>query len=274
MIALYDSGLGGISILNHFHKKLAKYKYVYYGDTLNSPYGNKTDEEIYQLTKRVVDFLLSKGVVLLIIACNTVSAKALRRLQDGYLKTNYPEAKVLGVIIPNVENVLKTLPKNASLGIIGTRHTIKSHKYETEIFKKRDDIKIYSKSCPKFAQNIEQNKFRTLVFLANIKEELSYFNNLNITYLLLACTHYSFIKKEIKEVVKSNVELIDSSELIANKTIEYLKEHNNLQIKKEPITVFYVSGNKFAFVKNTEKLLQKYNNRRFKFLKAPVFTDN
>ena len=99
MIALFDSGFGGLSVLNHFHEKLSEYGYIYYGDSLNAPYGGKSEKEIYLLTRSAVDFLFSHGAELVLVVCNTVSAKVLRNLQDDYFNKKYKNKKVLGIII-------------------------------------------------------------------------------------------------------------------------------------------------------------------------------
>lgn len=274
MIALFDSGFGGLSVLNHFHKKLPEYSYIYYGDSLNAPYGNKSEKEIYLFTKSAVDFLFSQGAVLVLVVCNTVSAKVLRNLQDNYFNKKYKNKKVLGIIIPNVENILKINKKNLRLGIIGTTHTINSQKYLKEIRKKSRDIKIFSKDCPGFARDIENGKFKTIEFSPNIKEEMEFFRDKNINHLLLACTHYSFIKNEIKKQFSLNTTIIDSSSIILNKTVDYLENHKELEIKKDASTLIFTSGNKEIFDKTAKKLLFKTPTRSLKFLKAPILPYN
>ena len=272
MIGLFDSGLGGLSVLNHFHKKLSEYGCIFYGDSLNAPYGGRSEKEIYLLAKSAVDFLFSRGASLVLVVCNTVSAKVLRDLQeDCYNKEN---KKVLGIIIPNVENILKINEKNSRLGIIGTTQTINSGRYLEEIGKKRKDIQIFSKKCPKFARNIENNKFKSLDFLTNIKEEMNFFKEKNLDYLLLACTHYSFIKKEIKAELSSKTIIIDSADIVIDKTIKYLKKHKDLKINKQALTLVYTSGDLEVFKKISRKFLKKTENRSLEFLKTPVFPYN
>ncbi len=272
MIGLFDSGLGGLSILNHFHRKLSQYGFLYYGDSLNSPYGNLSNNEIYKHSKRAIEFLFSQGAVLVIVACNTVSARVLRSLQDDYFNSKFPQKKVLGIIIPNIENIIENINPNTVLGIIGTSATIESTKYQSEINKKRPDIKIYAKACPKFALLIEKDKFKSLEYFANIKEEIDFFQKLNINNLLLACTHYSFIKNDIKKSLKTSVNIIDSSNIISTKTIQYLEKHGELNIKKESLTTLYTSGNLNQFKSLASNMLLKQENRSLKFLKSPILS--
>lgn len=273
MIGLFDSGIGGISVLNSFHNKLSKYSYIYYADSFNSPYGNKKREEIYKFSKIAIELLFLKGASLVIVACNTVSASVLRELQDNYFNNKYPNNKVLGIIIPNVENIIELGIKN-SLGIIGTNQTIKTNKYSLELRLRKHRIKTISKATPYFAEIVENHKFEINKYLPNIREEMSFFDNKNISHLLLACTHYSFIKNEIKKSLLKKVTIIDSSDVVVNKTIIYLKSHPELKIKKEQKTVLYTSGNLKKFTKNINSLLESDKKRNIKILKSPIFSND
>ena len=274
MIGLFDSGFGGLSVLNQFHEKLPNYSFIYYGDSLNAPYGDKSKEEIYELTKSSVDFLFNQGAVLVLVVCNTISVGVLRKLQNDYFSKKYKTKKVLGIVVPNIEHITSVSKQNFNLGIIGTKHTIDSNKYSKEIIKKRKDINISTKACPKFAENIEKNKFQSLEFLANIKEEMRFFKNKQLDYLLLACTHYSFIKKEIKVFLSPGTKVLDSSDVVVERTITYLAKHVDLDIKKEALTLIYTSGDLIFFKQISEKLLINTPNRSLKFLKTPIFTQD
>lgn len=273
MIGFFDSGLGGLSVLNNFHLLLPQYHYIYYADSINSPYGNKNKAEIYNLSKKAIEFLFLSGANLVIVSCNTVSASVLRELQDNYFSIKYPSKKVLGIIIPNVENIIETIPHSSNMGIIATTHTIKTNKYNLEISKTRKDINIYPKACPKFATFVEENKINSPIFLANFKKELAFFENKNIKYLLLACTHYSFIKNEINTFFDNKIVVIDSSDIILNKTLKYLKKHKYLKLTKDRITVFYVNGNLNSFKAFTRNYLF-LKNRKIEYLKSPILSNN
>ncbi len=274
MIGFFDSGYGGLSVLEKFQKEKPEYSYLYYSDNNNSPYGNKTKNQIYKLAKNAIEFLFVSGAELVIVSCNTISASALRELQDKYFIKKYPNKKVLGIIIPNTENIIETLPKQAILGIIGTKHTIKTGKYNNEILKNRKDINIFSKACPLFATYIENRRLDDNVFLTNIKEELSFFKKKNITHLLLACTHYSYIKSDIKKILDKNIIIIDSSEIIFTKTIKYLNKHNYLKIKKDRKTIFYINGSVNDFKLFYYNYFKNLPKRKLVFLKNSIFSDN
>ena len=132
MIGVFDSGLGGLTILKEFIRELPNYDYVYLGDNARTPYGNKSQETIYEFTKQAVDFLFGKGCELIIIACNTASAQALKKIQQEYLPARYPDKKVLGVIRPLVEKVVSVSNVNR-VGVIGTKATVKSGVYQKEL---------------------------------------------------------------------------------------------------------------------------------------------
>lgn len=269
MIGLFDSGVGGISVLNNFHDKLPKYSYIYYADSFNNPYGNKKREEIYEYSKTAIELLFLKGALLVIVACNTVSASVLRKLQDNYFNKKYPNNKVLGIIIPNVENIIELDIKD-TLGIIGTKQTIKTNKYPRELKSRNHTVKTISKSTPNFAEIVEKHKFEINKYLPNIRKELAYFDNKNMSHLLLACTHYSFIKNEIQNSLFKKVTIIDSADIVVNKTIEYLKNHQELKIKKEQKTVLYTTGNLKTFIKNVNSLLISDKKRNIKILKSSI----
>ena len=161
MIGVFDSGFGGLTILKELLNKLPQYNYIYLGDNARAPYGSKSQDVIYNYTKEAVDFLFSQGCELIIIACNTASAKALRKIQQEYLPNKYPDKKVLGVVIPAVEIAAETINhKNKKVGVIGTRSTIESKVYEKELNKLAKDIEIFSQSCPLLVPLVEEGMLK------------------------------------------------------------------------------------------------------------------
>jgi glutamate racemase len=147
MIGVFDSGFGGLTVLKEFLRRLPDYDYIYLGDNARAPYGNKSAEVIYNYTKEAADFLFKQGCELVIIACHTASAKALRRIQQEYLLKHYPERRALGVVVPVVEEAVK-LSRYQRLGIIGTAATISSGVYKKELEKLRGDLEIFQQACP------------------------------------------------------------------------------------------------------------------------------
>lgn len=275
MIGVFDSGYGGLSVLNQLHRDLSEYSFVYFADSFHAPYGNKSKFEIYKWSKTNIEFLFNIGCNLVLVACNTVSATVLRELQDKHFNKSHPDKKLLGIIIPNVEYLVENLGCDLSLGIIGTKSTIYSQKYENEIFKKRSDLSIKSRAAKNLVDFIEQEKINTKEFEKNINKEIDFFNKLNIDCLLLACTHYSFIKKEIRRNLDKKIKILDSSSVVSLKTKKYLQKHKYLKIEKKKNNIYYSTGDIDKFKKNTKKLiLDKKRLNNAVFLKSPIFSDN
>ena len=235
MIGVFDSGYGGLTVLNELIKKLPEYNYVYLGDNARAPYGNKSEKVIYNYTCAGVDYLFNKGCKLIILACNTASAQALKKIQQEYLLKKHPQKKVLGVIIPAVETVLETIKKSGKkkkpekIGVIGTRMTVGSRAYNKEFKKRNKTLKIFSKSCPLLVPLIEEGWAKKSETKKILKKYLRPLKEKKIKYLILGCTHYPFLLKEIKQIMGVNVHIINTPEAIAKKTKEYLKRHKNLE---------------------------------------------
>ena len=235
MIGVFDSGYGGLTVLNELIKKLPEYNYVYLGDNARAPYGNKSEKVIYNYTCAGVDYLFNKGCKLIILACNTASAQALKKIQQEYLLKKHPQKKVLGVIIPAVETVLETIKKSGKkkkpekIGVIGTRMTVGSRAYNKEFKKRNKTLKIFSKSCPLLVPLIEEGWAKKSETKRILKKYLRPLKEKKIKYLILGCTHYPFLLKEIKQIMGVNVHIINTPEAIAKKTKEYLKRHKNLE---------------------------------------------
>jgi glutamate racemase len=158
-IGIFDSGLGGLVIAKSILKRLPKYDYIYLGDTKNLPYGEKTPTQIYRYTKNAVDFMFKQNCQLVIVACNTSSALALRRLQQKYLPKNYPNRRILGVVVPTLE-VAYNKHRRKKIGVIGTSATINSHIYKKELSKIDKKAKIFELATPKLVPLIEKNSLQ------------------------------------------------------------------------------------------------------------------
>lgn len=227
-IGVFDSGLGGLIVLKSIVKKLPQYDYVYLGDTLHMPYGNRPQAKIYKYTKRAIDFLFKQDCKLIIIACNTASSRALRKLQREYLPKNYPDRKILGVIISTAEIAGKNT-KIKTLGIFGTKATIDSRSYVKEAKKVNHKIIVVQTAAPKLATAIETAGKKTV---KNLTE--NYLRPLlkkQPDAIILGCTHYSVIKSTIKSIVGPSVKIIDQTECIPTKTAGYLKRHGEIRNK-------------------------------------------
>ena len=216
-IGLFDSGVGGLTVLKTLIEKYPNNEYIYYGDTLNVPYGNKSKEELLKLSRNNINFLLSKKVDIIIIACGTVSSNCLNELKKEYT------IPIISIIEPTIEYL--NISNYQNIGIIATNATINSH-----IFKNSLNKNVYEIATPKLVPLIENNE------LTNIKEVLNeylinYKDKLDV--LVLGCTHYPIIIKYIKKILNSKVYIIDMSDLIQindgnNKNIEiYFSKINN-----------------------------------------------
>lgn len=162
-IGIFDSGFGGLDILKTIVKKLPKYNYVYLGDSARAPYASRSQDLIYKFTEQAVDFLFKQNCQLIILACNTASSEALRKIQQVYLPKHYPKRRVLGVIIPAVEEAVE-LTTNNRIGIIGTEGTVSSKAFVREINKLKPEVKVFQKACPLFCPIVEAGAFNYVPF--------------------------------------------------------------------------------------------------------------
>jgi glutamate racemase len=218
-IGFFDSGLGGLLILKEVVKALPQYDYIYYGDTANLPYGDKREGEIYELTKAAITELFMRECALVIVACNTASAETLRRLQDTFVAEEYPDRKVLGVIVPTIEELVETNAKDALL--IATKRTVASGKYERELAKIGTDISLASVATPELVPMIELHNIEAAAesAAATIETEAG-----EREVVILGCTHYGLMKDALREKFPP-LTFISQDEVIPKKLIGYLERH-------------------------------------------------
>ena len=223
-IGFFDSGLGGLLILKAVAKALPQFDYVYYGDTANLPYGDKTEEEIYELTKKALVELFNKDCLLVVVACNTSSAESLRKLQDTFLVEEYPDRKVLGVIIPTVEEVIS---RNYSRAILlATRRTVESQKYERELQKLDDTVELTSIATPELVTLIELGETEVAVRSAILTIEQARVGEREV--VVLGCTHYCLLKSSLREYFGTSLPIISQDEVIPEKLADYLQRHEEI----------------------------------------------
>lgn len=219
-IGIFDSGLGGLIVSRAIRKNLPQYDYVYLGDTKNLPYGNKSQSLIYKNTIKAVKYLFKQDCILIIMACNTASSQALRRIQQDWLpKSKYKDRRVLGVIRPTVESVSKA----RNIGLIGTLRTVDSSAYLQELKKINKNIKLFAKATPKLVSMIELGKYQESV----LKNYLEPFKNLDS--LILGCTHYGVFKKQIQKILGPKVKIIAQEDLLPKKIKNYLSKHKEIR---------------------------------------------
>lgn len=228
-IGIFDSGLGGLIITRAIRKMMPEYDYVYYGDTKRVPYGNKSNEEVYEFTREAIDNLFRKeDCAIIIMACNTASARALKQIEQDYLPKNFPDRKILGVIVPTAE-VAASYKK---VGILATSSTVASNTFPIEIEKLNKQTEVLQNEAPMLVPIIEENENHlSEPFLIKY---LRPFMNKNLDALVLGCTHYPLLKKEIKKILvqeNENMKIISQDEIIPKKIREYFEKHAEITKK-------------------------------------------
>lgn len=225
-IGLFDSGLGGLLILKAVARHLPQYDYEYYGDTANLPYGDKTEEVIYELTKAGVEHLFSRDCVLVILACNTASAETLRRLQDEWLPTAYPDRRILGVIIPVIEAVEASGVAKALL--IATTRTVSSGKYHLELGKRQAiAVKIEAVATPELVPLIEagetERAFEMVKAMVDVRKQGG-----GLEAIILGCTHYTLLASKLQAHYGDTLTVFSQTDVIPPKLEEYLEKHKEI----------------------------------------------
>jgi len=226
MIALFDSGIGGLTVLKPILKLLPQYDYLYLGDSARSPYGGRSQESIQKFSEEAVEFLFDRGAKLIVFACNTASSAALRHVQQKYIK----EGKILGVLIPVAEEAAKQT-KNKRIGVVGTKATISSGAYDTEIHKIDPTIKIYSQACPLLVPFIEEGWHTKPEMISILRKYLRPLKSCNIDTLILGCTHYPIMKKEFEKVISRKTKVLETGDIVAEKLKDYLERHTEIETK-------------------------------------------
>ncbi len=238
-IGIFDSGLGGLIVMSGIVEALPQYDYVYLGDTARVPYGNRSQQTVYEFTKQAIEALFAKDCALVIVACNTASAEALRRFQEQELQ-NYPNRKVLGVLVPAAEAAVAATKTNR-IGVLATAGTVHSGAFAREIKKMRPNAEVFQHAAPLLVPLIENNGVEWAPpILASYLEPLL---RQNIDTLILGCTHYPALRKEIEAIVGPDVAIIAQNECVPPKLQDYVSRHPEVarQLSRHASQVFYVT---------------------------------
>lgn len=220
-VGIFDSGLGGLLVTRGIVRVLPQHDLVYLGDTARVPYGNRSPEIVYDFLRDAVKFLFAKNCGLVVVACNTASAEALRRVQREFLPKNFPRHRVLGVIIPTAEIIAE---KNARrVGVLATSGTVASGAWLREIKKLSPQIKVWQQAAPLLVPIIENDatKFARPILESYLRPLLAH----KIDTLILGCTHYPIIKKMVREIIGAKIKIISQDEIIPQKLVNYLQRH-------------------------------------------------
>ena len=248
-IGIFDSGYGGLTILKEIRRRLPQYDYLYLGDNARAPYGSRSFELVYDFTLQAVNALFERGCQLVILACNTASAKALRSIQQNDLPKIDPSKRVLGVIRPTVE-ALPGVSASKHIGLLATPGTVASHSYALEMETMDPEMTITEHACPMWVPLVENNEANSPgadYFVKKYIDEILAKDTL-IDTLVLGCTHYPLLIEKISEYVGSNMKVISQGALVAESLADYLSRHHEIETKcgKE-------GGLKFLTTENQEK---------------------
>lgn len=231
-IGVFDSGYGGLTVLKEMVARLPEYDYIYLGDNARAPYGNRSFETVYQYTLQSVQWLFHQGCPLVILACNTASAKALRTIQQIDLPRIAPDNRVLGVIRPTTE-VVGNYTRTGNVGVLATRGTVLSGSYPIEIAKFYPQIRVFQQACPLWVPLIENKEHDRPGADYFVKEymDLLHAQCADIDTVLLACTHYPLLKDKIARCLPPGSRLISQGEIVANSLADYLQRHPEMETR-------------------------------------------
>ena len=242
-IGIFDSGYGGLTILNGIRQLLPQYDYLYLGDNARAPYGPRSFDVVYEFTRQAVQRLFEMGCHLVILGCNTASAKALRTIQQHDLPLWDPERRVLGVIRPTAE-VIGQLTKSRHVGILATEGTIKSESYNLEIQKLHPDIQVSGVACPFWVPLVEYNEADSPGADYFVKKRIDQIMRLDpqIDCLILGCTHYPLLMPKILKYLPDGVRVIPQGEYVADSLKSYFKRNTTIEQKcSKNATVRYLT---------------------------------
>lgn len=229
-IGIFDSGYGGLTVFRAIKEKLPQYDYIYLGDNARAPYGNRSFDTVHEYTWECVQWLLKKGCPLVILACNTASAKALRTIQQRDLPAHFPDKKVLGVIRPTAE-VIGNYSTSHCIGVLGTKGTIESNSYQIEINRFFPETEVVQQACPMWVHLIENNEHHSqeadYFIQKHLKSLLAQSDNIDTA--LLACTHYPIIEDKIRKYLPPHIKIISQGRIVARSLESYLHRHPEVE---------------------------------------------
>lgn len=231
-IGIFDSGVGGLTVMKDIVSRLPSYDYLYLGDSARTPYGNRSFESIYQFTLQCVKYLFSQQCHLVILACNTASAKALRTIQQRDLPDLAPRKRVLGVIRPTAE-VIGLHSKTGHVGVLGTTGTVQSGSYEMEIEHQFPRLSVYQQACPMWVPLVENREYNHPGADYFVKKYLDQLRRQStaIDTMLLACTHYPLLEPKIRTVLDADVSVLSQGPIVAASLQAYLQRHPEIDEK-------------------------------------------
>lgn len=265
-IGVFDSGYGGLTIYNEIQKLLPQYDYLYLGDNARTPYGTRSFDVVCEFTRQAVRYLFQQGCQLVILACNTASAKALRTIQQVDLPALDPNRRVLGIIRPTVEHVGE-VTKSGHVGVLATEGTIRSHSYPLEIRKLYPEIEVIGEACPMWVPLVETNEYESdgadFFVRRHIENLLS--RDPEIDTIILGCTHYPILMDKIRKYTPEGITLLTQGAAVASSLASYLQRHPEIEN-------LCTKGGKTIFC--TTEADGKFGTQASLFLNYPVEVNN
>ena len=259
-IGVFDSGYGGLTILDKIREVLPEYDYIYLGDNARAPYGTRSFEVVYEFTRQAVNKLFDMGCHLVILACNTASAKALRSIQMNDLPQIDPARRVLGVIRPTVE-CIGEISKNQHIGVLATAGTIKSESYPLEIHKLFPEIQVSGTACPMWVSLVENNESQDEgadYFIRKYIDQLLS-KDPQIDTVILGCTHFPILLPKLRQYIPDHISVITQGEYVAESLKDYLKRHPEMDAKctKNGNCQFYTTEAEEKFSESASTFLKQ-----------------
>jgi glutamate racemase len=228
VLGFFDSGFGGLSVVREIRKKLPQYSFIYLGDNARTPYGSRPLDVIHQYTLEGVVELFNRGAELIVVACNTSSSVALRKIQQEYLPKHHPGKRVLGIVIPTAEEV-SSLSKTRVIGILATEATVNSLAYLQEISKIDPHVHVHQQACPLLVPIIESGELEAAEVPARHYLDSLLKQDSRIDTILLGCTHYALIETMLRHWVPLEIGLVSQGVIVADKLADYLRRHPEIE---------------------------------------------
>lgn len=257
-IGVFDSGYGGLTVLEELKAVMPEYDFIYLGDNARAPYGTRSFEVVYQYTLQAVKELFRRGCPIVILACNTASAKALRTIQQKDLALLQPDNRVLGVIRPSTEQI-GAFTKTGHIGVLATEGTVKSESYAIEIAKFFPEVKVHQHACPMWVPLIENNEYSSVPGKMFIKKDVDLLLEKSplIDTIILGCTHYPVVKDYIESILPEGVTVLSQGPIVAESLKDYLHRHPEMKKRIETggKIEYLTSENATTFNENVLQLL-------------------
>jgi glutamate racemase len=231
-LGFFDSGFGGLSVVREIRRRLPRHDIIYLGDNARSPYGSRPRDVIHRFTLEGVQTLFDRGAALIVLACNTSSSVALRRIQQEYLAAAYPERRVLGIVIPTAEEISR-ISRTKIVGVLATEATVAAEAYPQEIFKVDPATQVYQQACPALVPLIESGDLENAGRAAREYVAALTAQHESMDTILLGCTHYALIEDAIRRHAPAGIRVISQGAIVAEKLMDYLERHPEIAQRLE-----------------------------------------